>query len=102
MGERVFLLYETEDWKTFSAESPDHGADQHFGVTFPSVLRHSVQKPHGAVVIQQDPGHGLAALVTDATRREVGDEVFNVVVAFLVPPELPGFIHQVDVGNIQR
>lgn len=47
-------------------ESLGHGADQHFGVAFPSVLWQCVQHPQGTVIIHQNPGHRLTLAVSDA------------------------------------
>lgn len=102
MGARVLLLYEAVHWVAFSVESPGHSADQDFGVTSPSVLWQSVQQAQRTVIIHQDPGHGLTLAICDAVRWEVADEVFNVHVTLLVPSELPGLIHQVDVGKVKR
>lgn len=39
VGDHVFFLYEAVDRVALSMESLGHGADQHFGIAFPSVLR---------------------------------------------------------------
>lgn len=38
VGDHIPLLYEAVDWIALSVESLGHGADQDFGVAFPSVL----------------------------------------------------------------
>lgn len=100
MGNHIVLLYEAVDWEALSTETFGHGADQHFSVAFPSVLWESVEQPHGTVIIQQNPGHRLPLLISDAAWWEVADQELNVVVTFLVPSKLPGVIHQVNMGKI--
>ena len=58
-------------------ESPGHGADQDFRISFPPVLWKSVQHAHGTVIIHQDPGHRLTLSVGDAACRKVANVVFN-------------------------
>lgn len=102
LGDHIVVLYETVHWVALSIESFGHGTDNHFGIAFPSVLWQSVQKPHGTVIIHQNPGHRLTLVVSDTTWWEVADEVLNAAGTFLISSKFPVFIHQVNMGKVKR
>lgn len=66
VGDSIVLLYEAVHRVPLSEQPLCHGADQHFSITFPSVFGKSVQNPHGAVVVDQKPGHWMALFISDA------------------------------------
>lgn len=102
IGHLIFNLYVAVHWVALSTDLFHHWTNQDFGIAFPSMLRQSVQQPHGTVIVHQNPSHWLAMLVCDAAWREVLDEVINGAVPSRVPAELPGVVYQVDMGWIKR
>lgn len=102
VGHLIVDLYVAVHWIALSTYFFDHWTNQDFGIAFPSVLRQSVQQPHGTVIVHQNPGHWLALLVCDAARREVLDQVIDVAVACRVPAELPCVVYQVSMGWTKR
>lgn len=102
VGYHVLLLYKAVDWEAFGMESLSHGANQHLGIAFPSMLWQRVQHPHGTVIIHQNPGQRLTLIIIDAAGREVADKVLNGLVTLCVAAKFPGFIHQIDMREVER
>ena len=69
--------------------------------TLPPVLRHSGTHPHLSCLVHQRPGHRGPLRPQQTYGGEVPDTALDESLAPLIATEIPEFIHQGSVGNVQ-
>ncbi len=101
IGKRIAFFNETVHRIALRMEPLCHCGYQGFGIALPPMLWLSVQHPHGAVIIQQHPGHRLIVLICNAACGEISNEIQDVPVTFVIPTKFPSLINYIGMWFVE-